>query len=272
MPEVGPRIVVEQVVAHREQIGQVVAQHVRGPGGRYVDQQLFGVTADRDDAEGLAGMQVVRHHRRDIADHGVGEVEAVLDAHRLLGGRTPEMLASGGGPVGVQQRPDVGDQRPGVRIAIVERVRPEDHPDPAAEQLGHDGAAHGQRIDPAVGVHPLPGRRIEHGSIGQRGDRSTLGRDQFDLRSADDAEVLRRDVHAVPLVAVDAGLTGGKDQVIDRVHRIEAGRLLRIAVIQPDVGELPALDEVGVASRVVHIERRPKRGTMTSSTLRRVGR
>ena len=79
-------------------------------------------------------------------------------------------------------------------------------------------------------------------------------------------------VHAVAGVTVDAGLSGGEDQVIDRVHRVEAGRLLGVAVVEPDVGQLAPLDEVGVAGGVVDIEAVVIESTMISSTLRRVRR
>jgi len=66
----------------------------------------------REVAEIVDPGRVVKLSER--VDHRVRGGEAVLDAHRLLGGGTPQVLVAGRGAVGVQQRTDRGDRCPSV--------------------------------------------------------------------------------------------------------------------------------------------------------------
>ena len=67
------------------------------------------------------------------------------------------------------------------------------------------------------------------------------GSDQFHLRSANDLELLGGNAHPMAGIPIDTGLTRSKDQVVDRVHRVETGRLLGVPVVEPDVRQLSPL-------------------------------
>src|SRR5690606_4638029 len=103
-----------------------------------------------------------------------------------------------------------------------------------------------------------PGRSVEHHRRGDLRDRAGGGAYLRDLGSTHDPELLGRDAHAVVSEAVDRGLAGDEDEVVEGVDRTGGDGLVTVAVVELHVGEVPIAHTVDVVHAVVDVEGRPQ--------------
>ena len=101
-----------------------------------------------------------------------------------------------------EQLLDVAGQPGLARVAIAERVRPEDHRGPAFEQRGDDLGSQRERGVVGGRFAALPGGRVQDGPRRIGGRRMLARLDPLDLRPADDHHLGRGDAYAVGGVAL----------------------------------------------------------------------